>query len=71
MIIQTEQLLTLEVPEDRIYIDCGFSGTTRRNRASLDQALAAVWDFIVTNCPHPPGAPSAVDTPRARCPWPT
>ncbi|MDX3103454.1 recombinase family protein [Nonomuraea angiospora] len=47
----TEQLLTLGVPEDRIYIDRGFSGTTRRNRAGLDQALAAVWNgsvFTVT-----------------------
>lgn len=51
VIIQTEQLLSLGVPEDRIYIDRGFSGTTRRNRAGLDQALAAVWDgsvFTVT-----------------------
>ncbi|WP_198653513.1 recombinase family protein [Actinocorallia populi] len=49
--IQTEQLLALGVPADRIYIDCGFSGTTRRNRNGLDQALAAVWDgsvFTVT-----------------------
>lgn len=39
------------MPEERIYIDRGFSGTTRRNRAGLDQALAAVWDdsvFTVT-----------------------
>ncbi|WP_248958436.1 recombinase family protein [Sphaerisporangium perillae] len=51
MIIQTEQLLALGVPQDRIYIDCGFSGTTRRNRNGLDQALAAVWPgsvFTVT-----------------------
>jgi hypothetical protein len=51
VIIQTEQLLALGVPEDRIYIDRGFSGTTRRNRGGLDQALAAVWDgsvFTVT-----------------------
>jgi hypothetical protein len=36
---------------DRIYIDHGFSGTSRKNRAGLDQALAAVWDgsiFTVT-----------------------
>lgn len=49
--IQTEQLLALGVPEDRIYIDRGFSGTTRRNRNGLDQALAAVWPgsvFTVT-----------------------
>jgi DNA invertase Pin-like site-specific DNA recombinase len=49
--IQTEQLLTLGVPADRNYIDRGFSGTTRRNRAGLDQALAAVWNgsvFTVT-----------------------
>ncbi|WP_349457483.1 recombinase family protein [Nonomuraea sp. B19D2] len=37
----------LGVPEDRIYIDRGFSGTTRRNRAGLEQALAAVWDGTV------------------------
>ncbi len=49
--IQTEQLRAVGVPEDRIYIDRGFSGTTRRNRAGLDQALAAVWNgsvFTVT-----------------------
>ncbi|MGI5488843.1 recombinase family protein [Microtetraspora malaysiensis] len=51
VIIQTEQLLVLGVADDRIYIDRGFSGTTRRNRAGLDQALAAVWNgsvFTVT-----------------------
>ncbi len=51
VLIQTEQLLALGVPEDRIYIDRGFSGTTRRNRNGLDQALAAVWPgsvFTVT-----------------------
>ncbi|MEV8633082.1 MerR family DNA-binding transcriptional regulator [Streptosporangium sp. NPDC051023] len=35
----------------RFYIDHGFSGTARRNRAGLDQALAVVWDgsvFTVT-----------------------
>ncbi|GLY86960.1 hypothetical protein Airi02_048890 [Actinoallomurus iriomotensis] len=30
LIIQTEQLLALGVLADRIYIDRGFSGTTRR-----------------------------------------
>ncbi|WP_067694387.1 recombinase family protein [Nocardia jejuensis] len=40
--IQTDQLLALEVPRDRIFIDKGFSGTTRKNRAGLDNALAAV-----------------------------
>ena len=40
--IQTDQLLTLGVPRDRIFIDTGFSGTTRRNRTGLDNALAAV-----------------------------
>ncbi|MBB5085245.1 recombinase family protein [Nonomuraea endophytica] len=47
----TDLPVELGVPADRIYIDRGFSGTTRRNRASLDQALAAVWDgsvFTVT-----------------------
>ncbi|MCK2218141.1 recombinase family protein [Actinomadura sp. ATCC 31491] len=47
LMIQTERLLTLGVPEDRIYIDRGFSGTTRRNRAGLDQALAAIWNGSV------------------------
>jgi DNA invertase Pin-like site-specific DNA recombinase len=49
--VQTEQLAALGVTPDRIYIDRGFSGTSRRNRAGLDQALAAVWDgstFTVT-----------------------
>ncbi|MEU7828626.1 recombinase family protein [Nonomuraea sp. NPDC049129] len=45
--IQTEQLLAVGVAEERIYIDRGFSGTTRRNRAGLDQALAATWDGTV------------------------
>ncbi|WSA14541.1 hypothetical protein OHB15_33415 [Streptosporangium subroseum] len=39
--------MALGVPEDRIYVDRGFSGATRRNRAGLDQALAAVWDGSV------------------------
>lgn len=42
--IQVEQLNALGVPADRVYIDRGFCGTTRDNRAGLDQALAAVWD---------------------------
>ncbi|MFD1537921.1 recombinase family protein [Nonomuraea guangzhouensis] len=41
VIIQTERLLALGVPEDRIHIDRGFSGTTRRNRAGL----AAIYDW--------------------------
>ncbi|MGK8464850.1 recombinase family protein [Nocardia cyriacigeorgica] len=40
--IQTGQLLALGVPADRIFIDSGFSGTTRKNRAGLDNALTAV-----------------------------
>lgn len=40
--IQTDQLLALGVPGERIFIDTGFSGTTRHNRAGLDNALAAV-----------------------------
>lgn len=40
--IQTDQLLSLGVPRERIFIDTGFSGTTRKNRAGLDNALAAV-----------------------------
>ncbi|MFI6169697.1 recombinase family protein [Nocardia sp. NPDC051052] len=40
--IQTDQLIALGVPSERIFIDTGFSGTTRRNRAGLDNALAAV-----------------------------
>jgi DNA invertase Pin-like site-specific DNA recombinase len=47
VLVQTEQLLALGVEPDRIYIDRGFSGTTRTNRAGLDQALAAVWDGAV------------------------
>lgn len=39
--IQTDQLLALGVPKERIFIDRGFSGTTRRNRAGLDNALTA------------------------------
>ncbi|PPJ35825.1 resolvase [Nocardia nova] len=40
--IQTEQLIALGVPSERIFIDKAFSGTTRRNRAGLDNALTAV-----------------------------
>jgi DNA invertase Pin-like site-specific DNA recombinase len=43
VLVQTEQLQALGVDPDRIYIDRGFSGTTRTNRSGLDQALAAVW----------------------------
>ncbi|MEU6748479.1 recombinase family protein [Spirillospora sp. NPDC046719] len=32
VVVQTEQLLALGVPADRIHIDRGFSGTTRHNR---------------------------------------
>ncbi|WP_433204630.1 recombinase family protein [Nocardia sp. CA-107356] len=39
--IQTEQLLALAVPRERIFIDKGFSGTTRRNRTGLDNAFTA------------------------------
>lgn len=42
MVVQTEQLTAFGVTPDRIYIDRGFSGTSRKNRAGLDQALAAV-----------------------------
>ncbi len=40
--IQTEQRLALGVPCERIFIDKGFSGTTRKNRTGLDNALTAV-----------------------------
>ncbi|GAB2443458.1 recombinase family protein [Nocardia tengchongensis] len=40
--IQTDQVLALAVPRERIFIDKGFSGTTRKNRIGLDNALAAV-----------------------------
>ena len=40
--IQTEQLIALGLPPERIFIDKGFSGTTRTNRAGLDNALTAV-----------------------------
>jgi DNA invertase Pin-like site-specific DNA recombinase len=49
--VQTEQLQALGVAPERICIDRGFSGTTRNNRAGLDQALGAVSDgsvFTVT-----------------------
>ncbi|GAA0829079.1 recombinase family protein [Streptosporangium amethystogenes subsp. fukuiense] len=51
MSLRYEGKPTLGVHADRIYIDHGFSGTTRRNRNGLDQALAAVWPgsvFTVT-----------------------
>ncbi|WP_425465193.1 hypothetical protein [Nonomuraea diastatica] len=57
MIIQTEQLLALGVPEDRIYIDRGFSGTTRSNRGGLDHGAGR--------------SPRAASCPRrTRCPTP-
>ncbi|WP_324189701.1 recombinase family protein [Nocardia otitidiscaviarum] len=40
--IQTDQLLALGVPRERIFVDKGFSGTTRKNRTGLDSALTAV-----------------------------
>ncbi|MEV0298488.1 recombinase family protein [Nocardia sp. NPDC050710] len=40
--IQTDQLHALGVPGERIFIDKGFSGTTRTNRTGLDNALTAV-----------------------------
>lgn len=40
--IQTDQLLALGVPRERIFIDKGFSGTTRRNRSGVDNAVTAV-----------------------------
>ncbi|MGV9667440.1 recombinase family protein [Nocardia niigatensis] len=40
--IQTEQLLALGVPRERILIDKGSSGTTRKNRTGLDNALTTV-----------------------------
>ncbi len=43
--MQTEQLAGLGVPAERIYIDHGFSGTSRRNRAGLDQARARRVDL--------------------------
>ncbi|WP_239476532.1 recombinase family protein [Nocardia arizonensis] len=42
--IQTDQLPALGMPRQRIFIDKGFSGTTRKNRTGLDDALAAVTD---------------------------
>ncbi|MCW2875358.1 recombinase family protein [Actinacidiphila oryziradicis] len=38
---QREILIDLGVPEDRIYLDHGLTGTNR-NRPGLDQALASV-----------------------------
>ncbi|MDT0470222.1 recombinase family protein [Streptomyces gibsoniae] len=39
--VQRETLLSLGVPEDRIYLDRGLTGTNRK-RPGLDQALASV-----------------------------
>jgi DNA invertase Pin-like site-specific DNA recombinase len=47
--IQTEQLLALGVPRERIFVDRGFSGTTLKNRAGLDNALAAVTAAAVAD----------------------
>jgi DNA invertase Pin-like site-specific DNA recombinase len=47
---QRDRLAELGVPEDRIYLDHGLTGTTRA-RPGLDQALAAVREgdtLIVT-----------------------
>ncbi|WP_327099269.1 recombinase family protein [Nocardia vinacea] len=49
--IQTEQLLALVVPRERIFIDKGFSGTTRKNRTGLDNALTAVASAAATGPP--------------------
>ena len=64
VIIQTEQLLALGVPRDRIYIDRGFSGTTRRNRAGLAQA--STLSFCVMTSRQRPRRRLAA-TPPARC----
>ncbi|WP_327116168.1 recombinase family protein [Nocardia sp. NBC_01730] len=40
--IQIDQLIVLGVPRERIFVDKGFSGTTRMNRTGLDNALTAV-----------------------------
>ncbi|MEV5893554.1 recombinase family protein [Nonomuraea fuscirosea] len=46
-----EQDVIIQTEQGRIYIDRGFSGTTRRNRNGLDRALAAVWDGSVFTVP--------------------
>lgn len=48
--IQKQALLDLGIPEDRIYLDHGLTGTNR-NRPELEKALAACWEgsiFTVT-----------------------
>lgn len=45
--MQTQQLRALDVETDRVYIDCGFSGTTRTNRADR-------------SCRHPPMSVDAI-----------
>lgn len=48
--IQRQALAALGIPEDRIYIDEGLTGTNA-NRPALQQALAACWEgstFTVT-----------------------
>ncbi|HEY0000069.1 MAG TPA: recombinase family protein, partial [Actinoplanes sp.] len=46
VIVQTEQLTALGIAPDRIYIDRGFSGTSRKNRAGrlFRQTLAAEFE---------------------------
>ncbi|MFQ6396307.1 recombinase family protein [Nocardia sp. KC 131] len=55
--IQTDQLLSLGVPRERIFIDTGFSGTTRKNRAGLCVVFRAITTG--TPCTHAvaPGNP--------------
>jgi hypothetical protein len=53
VIIQTEQLLALGVPQDRIYIDRGLSGTIRRNRTGLDQARTLTIHRIIHGPENP------------------
>ncbi|MEV4250688.1 recombinase family protein [Streptosporangium canum] len=47
VIVRTQQLRALDVETDRVYIDCGFSGTTRTNRAGR-------------SCRHPPMSMDAI-----------
>ena len=48
--IQTEQLLALGVPHERIFIDKGFSGSTRKNRAGLDLKISRSPEFSPDGC---------------------
>src|ERR1700684_888475 len=66
---QRQALTALGVPDDRIYLDKGLTGTSRA-RPGLDQALAAVRSgdtLVLPKLDRPPAAPpSAPAAPRGK-----